>query len=150
MFEFPRKHLLSYQVGISFLLSRGLTRAKAIWLSMFLGEYKLLPHVSPCLKKKQNLIGGFRYVLFHIYAYIYFKNVFISYIHTRIYTHCMCKCIYMCMYTYIYMNDYFRNRRSCGILKKNSDILNSLLMGNDAVSCLTSGIFNYEESILNF
>ena len=53
----------------------------------------------------------------------------------------------MCVYIYIITLEI---ESLVGFL--NSDILNGLniSMGNDAVSCLTSGIFIYEESILNF
>lgn len=144
MFEFPRKHLSSYRIGISFLLSQGLTIVKAIWLSVFWGEYKLLPDVSPCYKKK-NLIGGFRYVLFHIYADIYFINMFISYMHIHIHVYCICKCIYVCAHMIpLEIEDLVG-------FSKNSDILKgfNLLMGNDTVFWLPLGAFTYEENILN-
>lgn len=41
---------------------------------------------------------GFRYVLVHIYADIYFINMFISYMHIHIHIYCMCKCIASCIF----------------------------------------------------
>ena len=101
MFEFPRKHLLSYQVGIFSFLPRDFPGAKAIWLSLCLvgvgviNYFCMLVHV-----RKQTLIGGFGHVLFHIYIYlIYLFHICMNInVYIFMFTACANAYINVCVY----------------------------------------------------
>lgn len=103
-------------------------------------------HMLRCvIKKKISLEDLGMFYFTHVQTY--FINMFISYMHIHIHIYCMYKCIYVCVCAY----DSFRNRKSCGILKKILTYWKDLMFWWEMMlfPFLTLRIFTYEESVLN-